>query len=68
MTVSTVVIEKRENKPEGHFNFIFINGQSPFRIEYKVDVIEWYLYFLREARVELAGPVTKALDFRLTVI
>ena len=44
MTVSTVVIEQRENKTRGHFNFIFINGQSPFRIEYKVDVIEWYLY------------------------
>ena len=38
------VIEQKENKTKGHFNFIFINGQSPFRIEYKMDVIERYLY------------------------
>ena len=48
-------------------NLFLSLGQSLLRIECKVDVINWSFY-IREAQVELAGTVIKALGFRLTVI
>ena len=48
-------------------NLFLSLGQSLLRIECTVDVINWSFY-IREAQVELAGTVIKALGFRLTVV
>ena len=56
MTVSTVVIEQKENKTKGQF-FLFLSlGESLLRIVCKVDVIDWSVYF-RKAQVERVGTV-----------